>query len=410
MFRLFSSYLNTFKGLSKEVWWLALITLVNRAGAMVIPFLSLYLHDDLHFSIADVGWVMTFFGLGSLTGSWLGGLLSDKIGYYKTILASLIGTGIGFFALQYISGFWLISLGFYTLIAIADLSRPAFFVALSAYSKPKNKTRSLTLIRLAINLGFSAGPALGGLIIAGIGYYGLFWVDGITCIFAGFLLTQTLNPKKAKETDQEVRIKNPLSPYNDRLYLIFLIALALFGVVFVQYFSTVPLFYKEIKSLSESQIGLLLGLNGLLIFLFEMPLIAFIERKGWSQLTNVLIGLVLTGISFGFFFINGFTSALVLGMAVATLGEMIAFPFGNAFALRRAKLGRQGAYMGLYSMSFSLSHIFGHNTGMQLVSKFGYTVTWLFMGIITLITLGLHFYVQKILKNEKESTFEISKI
>ena len=235
MKKLVHTYLDTFKGLSREVWWLALITLVNRAGAMVIPFLSLYLRDDLGFSLSNVGWVMTCFGFGSLFGSWLGGILSDKLGYYKTILVSLLATGIGFLGLQFISSFWAVCLGFFALIAVADMSRPAFFVALSAYSKPENKTRSLTLIRLAINLGFSAGPALGGIIIASIGYYGLFWADGITCILAGILLIQTLNPKKAKVTDQEERIENPLSPYKDQLYMLCLIALALFGVVFVQY-------------------------------------------------------------------------------------------------------------------------------------------------------------------------------
>ncbi len=369
---------------------------------MVIPFLSLYLRDDLNFSISDVGWVMTSFGFGSLFGSWLGGKMSDKLGYYKTILFSLIGTGIGFFLLQFITGFWAVCLGFFLLIAVADMSRPAFFVALSAYSKPENKTRSLTLIRLAINLGFSAGPALGGLIIAGIGYFGLFWVDGITCILAGVLLFQTLNPKKTKETDQEAPVLAPLAPHKDNLYVIFLIALALFGIVFVQYFSTVPLFYKEVRSLSEAQIGLLLGLNGFLIFAFEMPLIAFMERKKWSQISNVIAGLILTGISFGFFFLGDWNLMLVGGMAIATLGEMIAFPFGNAFALRRAKLGKQGAYMGLYSMSFSLSHIFGHNSGMQLINVWGYEFTWLVMGLVTLLAVFLLWYVKNRLKGDEK--------
>ena len=395
MKKLVHTYLDTFKGLSREVWWLALITLVNRAGAMVIPFLSLYLRDDLGFSLSNVGWVMTCFGFGSLFGSWLGGILSDKLGYYKTILVSLLATGIGFLGLQFISSFWAVCLGFFALIAVADMSRPAFFVALSAYSKPENKTRSLTLIRLAINLGFSAGPALGGIIIASIGYYGLFWADGITCILAGILLIQTLNPKKAKVTDQEERIENPLSPYKNQLYMLFLIALALFGVVFVQYFSTVPVFYKEVRFLTESQIGLLLGLNGSLIFVFEMPLIAFMERKGWNQIANVIGGFMLTGLSFGFFYLMGWNGFLVIGMIVVTLGEMIAFPFGNAFALRRAKLGRQGAYMGLYSMSFSLAHIFGHNSGMQLVNAFGYNKTWLVMAAISLAGILLLLYVKK---------------
>jgi len=224
-----------------------------------------------------------------------------------------------------------------------------------------------------------------------------------------FFLINTLNPKKAKVTDTEILIDNPLSPYKDKIYLIFLVALALFGVVFVQYFSTVPLYYKEIRDLSELQIGLLLGLNGLVIFLFEMPLIAFAERKGWSQISSVIGGLILTGISFIFFFTTQYTSFLIVGMVVATLGEMIAFPFGNALALRRAKLGKQGAYMGLYSMSFSLSHIFGHNTGMQLVNTFSYDITWIFMMGVTLIALLLLFYVKKFLKKENDLLTEVSK-
>lgn len=402
MNRLYNAYLNTFRGLSKEIWWLALITLINRAGAMVIPFLSLYLKDDLDFTLPQIGWVMTSFGFGSFFGSWLGGNLADKIGYYKVILFSFLGTGIGFLLLQFLTTFWAICFGFFTLIAIADASRPAFFVALSAYSKPENKTRSLTLIRLAINLGFSAGPALGGIIITTLGYYGLFWADGITCILAGILLTQVLHPKKAKITDQEVRIINPVKPQRDYLYMLFLLVLTLFGFVFVQFFSTVPLYYKEVRGLSEEKIGLLLGLNGLLIFLFEMPLIAYLESLKKSSLYLVKYGILITAISFLAFFIKDWQFILVIGMAIVTLGEMITFPFGNAFALERSRRGKQGAYMGLYSMSFSLAHIFGHNTGMQLVDKLGYNYTWSIMIMIGLVAMVLLRYTRKKLTLENE--------
>ncbi|MBN2868751.1 MAG: MFS transporter, partial [Flavobacteriaceae bacterium] len=197
MKRLLTLYLNTFNGLSREVWWLALITLINRAGTMVIPFLSLYLTEDLGFSASTVGSIMAAFGLGSVVGSWLGGKLTDKIGYYKIMVFSLFVSGLLFIYLQYLKTVLSLSIGIFVLMLVADMFRPAMFVALSAYSKPENKTRSVTLIRLAINLGFSAGPAVGGLIIAGLGYSGLFWVDGITCILATLLLIKLLNPKKA---------------------------------------------------------------------------------------------------------------------------------------------------------------------------------------------------------------------
>ncbi|GAA4271022.1 MFS transporter [Aquimarina gracilis] len=368
---------------------------------MVIPFLSLYLTDNRSFSLEQVGWIMTSFGLGSFFGAWLGGKLSDQIGYYKVILGSLILTGTSFLIVQYFSSFWSICISFFILIAIADAARPAFFVALSAYSKPENKTRSLTFIRLAINLGFSAGPALGGIIIATIGYHGLFWIDGITCIIAGLVMIQTLHPKKARELDKEVIIDNPTPAYQDGIYIFFLIALVLFGFVFVQYFSTMPLYYKEVHHLSEEKIGLLLAFNGILIFLFEMPLIAYLEKTSISKLGNVINGFILTGISFILLLITPWSGVLIIGMAIATLGEMVAFPFGNAFALERSKKGKQGAYMGLYSMSFSAAHIFGHNSGMQLIDNFGYDNSWIVMSLISSIGIGLLLFVKKKLKQEK---------
>ena len=102
---LFIKYLDTFKGLSSEVWWLALITLINRAGTMVIPFLSLYLTKSLQFTLNDVGWLMSAFGLGSVAGSWIGGKLTDKIGFYKVMIFSLFVSGLFFIVLQFLTTF-----------------------------------------------------------------------------------------------------------------------------------------------------------------------------------------------------------------------------------------------------------------------------------------------------------------
>ena len=375
MIKLYKDYLKTFEGLSKEVWWLALITLINRAGTMVIPFLSLYLTKNMNFSFSDVGWIMSCFGLGSVAGSWLGGKLTDKIGYYKVMLFSLISTGFVFIGLQYLKTFESICIGIFFVMLVADSFRPAMYVALSAYSKPENKTRSVTLIRLAINLGFSAGPAVGGLIIATIGYGGLFWVDGITCILAGFLLLKVLHPKSAKILDS-VRVENPKSAYKDRSYWIFLVAMSLFGVVFLQYFSTIPIYYKDIHFMSEQQIGLLLGMNGLLIAIFEMPLVKWLENSKKTKSGLMAIGAILIALSFLVLNLTPWIGIVVIGMLLMTLGEMICFPFSNAFAMQRAKKGNQGEYMALYSISFSVAHSFGHNSGMQLIDRYGFDFTW----------------------------------
>ena len=400
--KIFRSYVDSFSDLRREVWLLALITFINRAGTMVIPFLSLYLTKSRGFSLEEVGWILTFFGLGSVTGSWLGGKLVDSIGHYKTMAGSLLISSVLFVLLQFPSSFWGICCGIFLVMTAADIFRPAVFVAISAYSKPQNRTRSVTLIRLAINLGFSAGPAIGGLIIASAGYSGLFWVDGITCLLAGILLLKLLHPKKAIENVKEVNL-NPQGVLKDFPYLIFIAAMVLFGFIFLQYFSTMPLFYAQQHGLTELEIGLLLGMNGFLIFLLEMPLIKYLESKKVTAIFHVIVGTILVGLSFVAVNLTGWIGILVIGMLLMTIGEMIGFPFSNTFALIRADKGKQGSYMALYSIAFSLSHIFGHNTGMQLISKFGYIFTWNVMSILAVVACGLLVYLGYLLKKETPS-------
>ncbi|WP_298903731.1 MFS transporter [uncultured Psychroserpens sp.] len=400
---LFNNYINTFRGLSKEVWWLALMTFINRSGTMVIPFLSIYLTVDLEFSLTDVSWVMSCFGLGSVVGTWIGGKLTDQIGYYKVMVRSLLSTGILFIALQFLTTFSQVCLGIFLVMVVADTFRPAMFVAMSVYSKPENKTRSVTLIRLAINLGFSAGPVLGGLIIATIGYSGLFWVDGITCILATLLLIRVLNPRVAKPIDDKIT-ENPVSVFKDGPFWIFFVAMLIFGIIFLQYFSTMPLYYKDIHRLTEPEIGLLLGLNGFFIFVLEMPLIKWLEDSRYTKVGLMLFGLLLTALSFYVLNLTSWIGILVIGMLFMTVGEMIAFPFSNAFAMNRAKKGKQGQYLSMYIMAFSIAHVFGHTLGLRLVDSLGYDNTWYVMVGLGILGVLLLLYLRKILSTKKELT------
>ena len=386
-------YIKSFKGLSREVWFLSLITLINRAGTMVIPFLSLYLTKEKGFTKSDAALVMICFGLGSVLGSYLGGKLTDRIGNYKVMTTSLFLTGLAFFMLQYMETLEGICLGVFAVMLVADTFRPALFVAVSAYSKPENKTRSITLIRLAINLGFSLGPALGGLLIAKAGYVGLFWVDAITCALAGVGLLYWLSPKRAKEIDEVIH-DEPKSAWSDKTFLLFLISMSLFGFVFLQYFSTVPLFYAEVHGLSEFEIGLLFTLNGGLIFLMEMPMIQWLDASKTNKLRLILIGALLTAGSIAILNAGVIFSALVIGILLMTFGEMIAFPYSNTWTVERSKRGKMGEYMALFTVAFSVSHIFGHYTGLKLIEKMGYTFTWWVMTGLMLLCVGILWFIR----------------
>ena len=392
-------YKESFMGLSREIWWLAFITFINRAGTMVLPFLTLYLTKHLGFSLSQVGWIMTSFGVGSFLGSWLGGKLTDKIGYYRVMFWSLLLTGFLFIGLQYVTTFWGFVVGVFITMTIADTFRPAIFVSLNAYSKPENQTRSLTLIRLAINLGFSFGPFLGGLIIAMLGYQSLFWVDGLTCILAILLFRAVLKNKefikKAKKIEETDTIS---SIFKDKAYWLFLVIVFLMGFTFMQLFSTMPLYYKDIHGLTEVQIGLLMSLNGGLIFLTETPLIHKLEQSSINKINIIVWSLVLFALSFFVLNISGWVGLLVISMIIITVAEMLAFPFSNAFAMTRAVKGKEGLYMSLYTMAFSLAHIFSAKTGMEVVDKFGFNVNWYLMGFLSLLAVLLTLRLKKIMK------------
>ncbi len=396
------SYKNSFTGLSVQIWWLALITLINRAGTMVIPFLSLYLTEDLDFTLSDVGWVMTSFGLGSVCGAWLGGKLTNKFGFYKVMFWSLFLSGFMFVGLQYLHSFGGICVGIFLLLVVADAFRPALFVAVAAYCKPENRTRAVTLIRLAINLGFSLGPAVGGFIIIAMSYSGLFWIDGITCVAASLLFIYALNERKAGNEKKEENIGVKGSPYKDKAYLVFLGALLLIGFTFLQYFSTIPLYYNDVHHLSEKEIGWLMSLNGILIFVIEMPLVSFFENERFSKYRILVVSTLLFAFSFIVLNISGWVGVLTIGMIFMSFAEMLNFPFLNSFAMERAeKYNNQGDYMALFTMTFSIAHIFGHNSGMQLIAKFGYEVTWYIMGGLLVLSVLFLVWLRNIIKKEK---------
>lgn len=397
----FSRYINNFKGFSREIWILTLITFINRAGTMVLPFLSKYLKEDLHFSYGEVGWVMVAFGFGSMLGSWLGGKLSDKIGFYKVMVFSLFSSGVFFFILQYITSFWGLCLGMFAIMTLADMFRPAMFVSLGAYAKPENRTRSLTLVRLAVNLGFAAGPALGGLIIMGIGYKGLFWIDGTSCIVSIMIFALLVKEKKkASHHDPHATILEAASVFKDKIFWIFLFVSFVTAMIFFQLFTTLPLYHSEKFGLTEFQTGLLMTLNGLLIFALEMPIVSYFERKKVQKLKIILWGSLLMAVSFYSLLINVWAGILIISMIIISIGEILAFPFSNTFAMSRAPKGHEGRYMALYTMSFSLAHILSSKMGMEIIAQFSYQINWFVMGTFGLLAVLCCIWLQKLLKLE----------
>lgn len=387
MKRTINLYRNAYSGLAPATWWLSLVMLVNRCGTMVVPFMSLYLTESRHVSIGKAGLVMALFGAGAICGGILGGKLSDKIGFYPIQLVTLIGGGCMFLLLGQITSYPLICVTTFLLSVVNESFRPANASAIAHYSSEENRTRSYSLNRLAINLGWALGGSLGGF-IAAHNYQLLFWIDGCTNITAALLLWAFLAPSKNKASIRhKPTVKNEVikPAYKDIPYMVFILLTVFFAYSFFQVFSTLPLFYKRELHLSEEFIGSTMALNGIMIVLFEMVVIFKLEGQR-KNVYFITCGILLTACSFAVFnFISLPVLVALLSTVLITVGEILAMPFMNSFWIGRSKSENRGQYAGLYTVAWSVAQVLGPGTGAWIAERHGFHTLWWIVTVICLI-------------------------
>jgi predicted MFS family arabinose efflux permease len=382
-----SLYKNAYNGLSRSTWWLALVMLINRSGTMVVPFMTMYLTQHLGVSISKAGFVMSLFGLGAIVGALIGGKLTDKLGYYYIQIVTLIGGGIMFIVLGQMHSYPAICICTFFLAMVNEAFRPANSVAVAHYSTEDNRTRSYSLNRLAINLGWALGGALGG-IIATYNYTWLFWVDGITNISAAVLLYLFLAPSRNTETEVKQPLKKVVlnSAYSDTTYLIFVTMIFVFAMCFFQLFTTIPVFFKEEFHLSVFVIGLVMALNGLIIAFFEMVIIFKLEGRR-PHLHFISIGVVLIGLSYLILDVSSinYTLLAVVSTLLITTGEMLSMPFMNSYWILRTQPNNRGQYAALFTVAWSLAQAAGPLIGSLIVEEWGFKILWIIIGVTCML-------------------------
>jgi predicted MFS family arabinose efflux permease len=391
-----SLYINAYSGLSRSTWLLSLVMLVNRSGTMVLPFMTIYL-TNLGFSLFQAGIVVGIFGAGAICGGFIGGKLTDRIGFHHIQLFTLAGGGLLFILLGLMKTYPLICVFTFILSLVNEAFRPANNSAIVIYSQPENRTRSFSLNRLAINLGWAIGGTLGGL-IASFNYHLLFWIDGFTNIIAAIMLYKLLKPAvpPVKERSAQIHSVEKTSPVKDKKFRIFIGLSILFAICFFQLFSTIPVYYKDVYHMSEFYIGILMGLNGLIIVVIEMVLIFHLESKN-KTLEMISNGLLLTSLSFlVYIFLPLHPLTGLISVILVTLGEIWAMPFMNNYWTSRASSHNRGQYAGYYTMAWSLAQVLGPTGGTWIAGHWGFNSLWWITAIICLIT-GVLFRVVKLI-------------
>ncbi len=385
--RIFGIYRDAYSGLSSDLWLLAFVALVNRAGSMVLPFIALYLTAERGFTTREAGQIVALYGIGAVIGAYLGGWLSDRIGAIRTQQASLALGGVGFLVLSGLRDRLWIAVAMLVVSVIVEAFRPAVMTSFAERADPSQKARAFALLRLAANLGFGVGPALGG-VLAFYNYQWLFIGDTLTCWAAAVLLAVLPFREHMDSADKLIGRAPRRAPWQDGPFLAMVGLTVVLSSCLFQFFSTLPLYFREEIGLPENRIGLLLSLNALTIVVFEMVLIHAVRNYDRMRLSGLGALLICVGYAL---VPHGRTLAyLALTVFVWTFGEMLVLPILNVVVAERADRGYQGQYMGMYAMSYSIAFIVAPITGTFVYERLGSAALWHGIGIVGFV-LGASF-------------------
>ncbi|HEV7389235.1 MAG TPA: MFS transporter [Gemmatimonadaceae bacterium] len=362
------------------MWLLFATNLINRAGMMVLPFLVLYCTRELGFTAGQAGLALALYGAAAIVAGPVSGRLSDRIGALPIMRASLLMSGTVLllfplarsrFAVYAMTILW---------ASCSELFRPASLAAITHVVTAGERRSAHALNRLAINLGMSIGPALGGF-LATVSFRAMFVVDAATTIVAGLVLSATswraTKGTGDDETESLYHGGEAKSLLHDRRLMVFLTASILCGIVFYQHESALPLYLVEYLNQSPAFYGTLFTINTLLIVALEVPLNR--ATSHWPNTWPLFIGCMLFAIGFGALALVSSPTGVLVTVVVWTFGEMMLFPAMAAHLGDIAPENKRGAYMGAYSMSLAIALTIGPWLGTQLLAAVGPTGVWTVM-------------------------------
>ncbi|WP_328943430.1 MFS transporter [Streptomyces sp. NBC_00250] len=348
----------TVSGLPQGFWWLWLSTLVNRTGAFVLTFLSLYLTVELGHSAWFAGLVVALHGLGGVAGSPLGGALTDRWGRRPTMVTMHLAAAASAAALAVVTSAWAIATVVLLMGVAMQAVRPSINATIADMVPAHDVRRAYALNYWALNLGFAIASIAGGAAIF-LGYRTLFVVDAVATVLCAVIVFLRL-----PETRPEARTDKAGKPVVEAEVSMFtvlrdapfrtLVLLNLFVcVVFTAPWIGLPLTMAD-KGLSPSSYGVVIAVNGIVIVGFQLLV---------NKLTDKRSPVVLLSLSSLLFAVGTGATALAGSSVVAfaatvvvwTVGEMIHVPTNAAATARLAPEHARGRYQGVMGMSWAVA-------------------------------------------------------
>jgi MFS family permease len=358
--------------LPRTVRLLVLGTLVNRIGSFIVPYLSLVLRREFRLPEAAAGALLAAYGIGSLVSVLAGGVLTDRLGRRATTLLSLGGSGALAMAMAAAPSLpvflgLLLAFGF-----LADLYRPASSAIITDSLPSADRAVGFAAVRMAVNLGFAVGLAAGGF-LADWSWRLLFLGDGLTTLlFAGIVLF--LVPETRPIASVGDGSSPPgRSPLRDDVFAQALFTSVAYGLVLFTFFTVLPLTVTGAGYPARTY-GALLGVNGVLIGLFEVAIADRLRR--FRRLRVAALGLLLTGAGFALTPVILHWAWILFTVLVWTAGEILTSPQHGAFVADWAPPAARGRYLSLYQATWSVALALNPILFLPLHARLGEGLFW----------------------------------
>jgi MFS family permease len=331
--------------------------------------------------------------VGSLAAILAGGLLTDRLGRRLTLLLSLFGSGalaIGMGLAPSLSMFALLLVGFGFL---ADLYRPAASAIIADVLPSGQRAVGYAGLRAAVNLGFSFGVALGGL-IADRSWRALFFADGLTTVLFGVIVYRFIGETRPERTTRpETWATAEETPWRDGVFLQLVVTSLAFTMVLYSFFTVLPLTVTLAAGYPAAVYGGLMAVNGLVIAAFEMSIVNSLRR--FRRLRVAGIGLLVTGLGFA---LTGFVlhwAWFLLTILVWTAGEILTGPQQTAFVADWAPPEARGRYLSVYQATWSVSVIVNPLVLLPLHARLPERAFWPLLALMTVPAAALLFRLDR---------------
>jgi MFS family permease len=320
--------------------------------------------------------MLGLYGAGSVSVSPFLGRLADRIGRVRMMKASLLTSGLVLLAYPLARSEGAIVAATLAYAITAEGFRPASLSVLTDLAPPEQRKAAFAVNRLAVNLGMSIGPAVGGY-LADLSFPAIFRVDGATSLLAFAVLLLTGFAVVEHRRSDDAAAATPLSRpgYKDAQLVAFLAACVPLAAVFFQHQGALPLDIVRDQGHPVSFFGWIFTVNTALIVLFEVRL--NLATSHWPHRKSLLLGGLLVAAGFGAMAWCVTPGRIVASVVVWTVGEMILLPSMSNFVAELAPPDRRGEYMGLYSMAWGVAFAIGPSLGTLTLERYGRFPLWI---------------------------------